>query len=506
MKLRVKPLNIIADRPIAVLHKDMAEQLQVQQGSRLKIRRFYRDEGKKNGWTDAIIDIATAILKRNEIALTHDIVKKLDLKENEFVEIIVQLRPHSIHYITKKLHGDRLNFTEMYSVISDIAKGALTEAEIAYFISAVSFHGLDFDEMTSLTKAMIKTGNVLKNSYKYVLDLHSPGGVAGNRTSPIVVALVASAIDHLKLDAVVVKTASRAITSAAGTTDVMETVCRVEFSSQEIKNILKKTRACLVWNSALKLAPADDRIVKIESLVSLDANPQMISSVMSKKIADGATHVLIDIPCGKSAKFSFKEGYKIKRGFLKMGRKFNLKMDAIITNGSQPIGRGIGPVLEMLDILSVLKNYKNRPLDLEEKALMLASKILALTHEISEKEALSMCKVLLYSGRAYEKFRDIILAQGGKPNFEDNLKVARFHWDVNSKKRGKIIAIDNKKIALIAKMAGSPGDKGAGISLHKKVGEKIYAEETLFTIYSENHDKLEYAEKIAHKMEPIEIK
>ncbi|MEM2017871.1 MAG: thymidine phosphorylase [Candidatus Pacearchaeota archaeon] len=502
MKLKVKVLNLSAGRPIAILHKDTAEQLQVQEDSRIKLRKFHKKSKKK--WITAVVNIAVAILKRDEVALTQDIVKALKLKNGDFVEILAELRPHSILSIYKKMHGKKLNFTEIYSIISDISKGRLTESEIAYFVSAVYYKGLDFEETLNLTKAMVKTGNVLKHPYKYVLDLHSCGGVAGNRTSPIVVSLIASAIDYLKLDAAIPKTASRAITSAAGTADVMETVAKVVFTVDQLKKIIEKTRACLVWNSALELSPADDKIVKIESLVSIDAEPQLLASVISKKIADGATHVLIEIPYGESSKFNFKEAVNLKRKFLKLASKFGLKMRVVLTKGNEPIGRGIGPVLEMLDVLAVLKNEKGKPIDLENKSLMLASELLSLIG-INKKEALSLCKLLLYSGRAYQKFKEIVIAQGGKINFEDNLQVGKYKTDIKSEKAGEVKGIDNKKIALIAKMAGCPGDKGAGIYLHKKIHDKVKENETLFTIYSESIEKLNHAKRIAKQIKPFKI-
>jgi len=504
MKLKVKQLKLSVGKPVAILHTNTAERLQVQEDNRIKLRKYYK-EGSKRKWITAVVDVAFSILKENEIALTQDVIKALGIKQGSYVELMTEVHPTSINYVIKKMNGGKLNYTEIYSIISDISKGRLTKAEIAYFTSGCYYSGLDFNEMVNLTKAMVKTGAILKHKNKFVLDLHCAGGVAGNRTSPIVVSLVGSAIEYLKLDAVLPKTASRAITSAAGTSDVMETVSRVEFTVPEIYRILKKTKACLVWNSALKLSPADDRIVKVETLVSLDAEAQIISSILSKKIADGATHVLMDIPYGYGAKFDVTGAIAIKKKFLKMASKFGLKMKVILTEGNKPIGRGIGPVLEMLDVLSVLKHQKNRPRDLEKKSIMLSAELLSLTKNISKSKAISICKLLLYSGRAYKKFKQIVIAQGGKFNFEDLLKKAKFKLKIKTKKTGKVKAINNKKIALVAKIAGCPGDKGSGVYLCKHIGDKVLVGDTLFTIYSESKEKLKYAEKIAKQAFPFII-
>ncbi|UCD21193.1 MAG: thymidine phosphorylase [archaeon] len=505
MKLRAKPLNLAAEKPIAVLHKSVAERLRVSEDSRIKIRKYYKDN-KKRKWVTAVVDVAVEILNVGDIALTQDVFKELGLRKGDFVDVSAEIHPFSVSHISKKMRGQRLNFTEMYSIISDISQGRLTESEIAFFVSAVYYNGLSFEEMVFLTKAMVKTGGILKHKEKFALDLHSCGGVAGNRTSPIVISIVAAAIDYLKLNAVFPKTASRAITSAAGTADVMETVSRVEFLTSEIRKILKKTKACLVWNSALKLSPADDKIVKIETLLSLDAEPQLISSVMSKKIADGATHVIIDIPYGPSSKFSFKDAIRIKNRFLQMADRFKIKTKPILTDGREPIGNKIGPIPEMIDVLRVLKNEKKRAKDLETKSLMISAELLALTGKMGYRDALSICKLLLYSGRAYKKFRQIVLAQGGKVNFEQTLEVAKYSVSIKSPKNGVVTSIMNKKIALVAKMAGCPGDKSAGLTLYKKKGDKVIQGDILFTIYSESKDKLKYAEKIAKQVKPYEIR
>ncbi|MCS7134700.1 MAG: thymidine phosphorylase [Candidatus Pacearchaeota archaeon] len=500
MKLKAKPLKLFAGRSIAILHKETAEKLQLHEDSRIRIKKI----GEKR-WVTAVIDIAEEMVKKDEIALSNDITKIIKIKRKDWVEVAVELRPYSINYINKKMQGKRLNFTEIYSIISDIAKDRLKEGEIAYFISALYFRGCDMKEIYDLTRAMINTGAVLKHKEKYVLDLHSCGGVAGNRTSPIVVSLVASAIQHLGIDAIMPKTSSRAITSAAGTADVMECVAKIVFSTAELRKILDKTKACLVWNSALNLSPADDKILKVESLLPIDTEPKLLASVISKKVADGATHLLVEIPYGNSSKFKLAEAIRLKKKFLKLTSKFGIKTKTILTDGSQPVGRGVGPVLEMLDVISVLKNKKEKLSDLENRSLLFASELLALTKEISKKDALDLCKFLLYSGRAYKKFREIVLAQGGKTNFEEKLRTGKFRKEIKAKKEGTIKAIDNKKVSLIARIAGCPGDKGAGIWLHKKRGDSVQANDVLFTIFSESKEKLDYAYRIAQQSNPFEI-
>ncbi len=298
------------------------------------------------------------------------------------------------------------------------------------------------------------------------------------------------------------KTSSRAITSAAGTADVIESVAKVEFSSSQLYKILKKTKACMVWGGSLGLAPADDKIIQIERLLNLDPEPQLLSSILAKKLSVNSNYVLIDIPYGKSAKVSRKKALSLKKKFEKLSKIFNINLKCILTDGSQPIGNGIGPILEIRDVLSVLKQSPERPLDLEKKSLKLASFLLEMTGKAKKGQGMELAKKILQSGKAFSKFKEIIKAQGGHLN---NLKLGEFFQDIVAKKSGKVIEIDNKKINFLARILGSPTDKGAGIYLYKHLKDNVKRKEKLLTFYSESERKLREALKFYKKIKPIKI-
>lgn len=516
MLFKVKPLNLSAGRPVAILHREAAKKLKVHVDERVEIkcgkceacgvssRPKCKHIGKK---IVAVVDLAKGMLKEDEIAVSQEVIDTLGVEKRAHVVVEPASKPLSTGYITKKILKHSLNYTEIHEIIADIVNERLTEVEIAYFAAAVGLNDMNINEVISLTKAMIKVGKEMKWDHKYVLDKHCCSGVAGNRTTPITVSIVASAIDHLKMDAVLPKTSSRAVTSAAGTADVVEILAPIEFTGQELKKIVEKNKGCLVWNGVLGIAPADDKIIQIERLIQLESHEQLVASVLAKKIAMGSTHVLIDIPYGKTAKFTKKAARHIKTLVDKVCADFKIKCKCLITNGNQPIGNGIGPVLEMRDVLAVLKRDKRRPLDLEKKALLLASELLGLV--IPKKEAEDVSRLMLDSGLAYSKFKNIIHSQGGSVREEDiakKLQVGRFSELVKSHKVGRIVEIDNKKIARIAHILGCPSDKGAGIYLHKHSGEKIFYNEPLFTMYAENKDKLEHAMEVLKQMFPMEIK
>lgn len=505
MLLKVKALHLIAGRPIAIIHEETAKWLNLHVGERVRIKKYDR---KREIVAPIDITGGTTILDHDEIALSQEIIQELKLKSKEIVDINPALRPLSIDYIKKKLRGEHLTFTEIFNIVSDIVHNKLTEAEVAYFVSGVYLKGMNLDEITSLTKSMVKTGHQLNFHKKIVIDKHSIGGIEGNRTTPIIVSIIAAAIDELKLNAIMPKTSSRAITSAAGTADVIETIAKVEFSIDEIRNIINKTNACLVWGGSLGLAPADDKIIQVERLLSLDPEAQLIASILSKKLAVNATHVLLDISYGKGAKMpNIAAAKKLKEKFEKVATNLNLALRVTLTDGSQPIGNGIGPALEMQDIIKVLRQDSTRPLDLEIRALYLASELLSFVLNISKEEASKTCKEILESAKAFKKFEQIIIAQKGSlSKLDEKLALGKFKIDIISEKQGTITEISNKKMSKIARMAGSPADNGAGIFLYKHVGEQVNKGTKLFTIFAETKEKLSYAKKISDRIQPIIIK
>ncbi len=511
MILKVKLLNLSAGRCVAFLHRDIAKKLGLHAGERVEIKK--KDCPKSSNIRSAIgkkiisvVDLTNGILKEKEIAVSEEVIKELSLKKGDSVEVYPAFKPVSATYIAKKIKKQHLNYTEIYSIISDVVFEKLTDVEIAYFCAAVGLNDMDLNEVTDLTKAMVKVGQEIKWNHKYVLDKHCFSGIAGNRTTPLVVSIIGAAIDCLKLDAVIPKTSSRAITSAAGTADDIEILTNVEFSVKDLKRIVEKAHACFVWNGVLGLAPADDKIIQIERTIQLESHEQIVASILAKKVAMGATHVVMDIPYGKNAKFTLKKAKKIKRLMENVAKKFKIKVKCLLTSGNQPIGNGIGPILEMKDVISILRRNENRPIDLEEKAILLSTELLEFVHP--RKEAEKVCKFLLNSGKAYEKFKEIIKVQGGNDSeqaISKKLEPGKFKQVIKADKNGKLVEIDNKKIAYISKLLGCPADKAAGIYLHRHVGHEVKYGDDLFTMYAENEEKLDYAKDMLKHMFPMGI-
>jgi len=488
MKLKLKKFEIFAGRPIAFMSEDTSIKLNVHIGDR--IEASYK--GKK---AISRVDIINGFLSNSEIVLSEEALAYLKAKPGTRLEVNFISKAKSSAFIAKKMNGKSLSGAEIHSIIKDVVNNALTEVETAQFIVAVYKNGMSFKETVDLTEAMYKTGSIISWHTKEIIDKHCIGGIPGNRTTPIVVSICSA------LGLIMPKTSSRAITSAAGTADVVETLCRVDFPEDKLKGIVKKTNACLAWGGSLGLAPADDKLIKVERILNLDPESQLLASILSKKISVGSKYVLIDIPFGEEAKVNRSEAEALKKKFIRLGKHFKLKMKVVLTLGNQPIGNGIGPVLEMLDVLKVLRR-KDYPKDLEKKSVFLASQILEMVGKCPPGKGEELALKVLNSGAAYNKLIEIVNAQGRNT---DGLKLAKFSHIIKSKKNGKIRHIKNKKINFLASLLGCPVDKGAGIYLYKHIGDSVKKGELLLKLYSESREKLKEVLESFNRSPPISL-
>jgi AMP phosphorylase len=491
MELKVKILNWSAGSPVAMLSENTAKEI----GVRIKDRVSIETSSKE---IITIVDIVGKLIKEKEIAVSSEIKKILNLKKGQKVDVNLAEPPKSLEFIKKKLNKKTLSKEEIEDIIEDIVNNSLSEAEIALFVSSMYQYGMKMEETISLIKSIIKTGNVIKLRNKLIVDKHSIGGVAG-RTTPIIVSICASA------GLIMPKNSSRAITSPSGTADSMETIAKVDFKINEIIKIVNKTKGCVVWGGSLGMVPADTKIINVEKMLHLDPEAQLLASIMSKKIAAGSNYIVIHIPYGKSAKVDKKKAVRLRKKFYKLGKYFNKEIKCILTKSKGPLGNGIGPALEIIDVIRVLDQNKKGPSLLEERSLVLAGELLEMTKKANKGEGRKLAEKILHSGKAFNKFKEIVRAQGGNTNF-DNIKLGKFKRDIYANKSGKIIDIDNKEINSLAIIAGCPTDKSAGIYLYSLRGSYIKKGEKLLTIYSESRSRIRQAEKFYKNKGIIKIK
>jgi thymidine phosphorylase len=490
MELKVKLIDIsTGESPVVLITEKTALAHDLHPGDRVVVAAG----GKQ---VIATVDMTHHLEDDSQAGVFLETARALDVHDGVTVTIAHSEKPDSIRFIKKKMEGEEFTPEEMRAVVEDIVAHRLTHVELTYFVSACSILPLSFTEVVSLTKSMSETGLRLHFDKPLVIDKHCIGGVPGNRTSMITIPIMAS------LGYTVPKTSSRAITSPAGTADTMEVLAEVNLRPERMKQVVDTVGACLVWGGSVNLAPADDQIIRIERPLSIDVPGLMISSVMAKKLSAGSTHVLIDIPYGPGAKVeTLERAEELQKRFQTIGSLLGMKMLVLITDGSQPIGYGVGPVLEAYDVLAVLKNDPTAPQDLREKSLMIAGKLLEFIGHCKKGEGWKVAEAELASGRAYAKFQEIVNAQGRKvvP------PLAKYTHDVFAQEAGTVQAIDNLCVAKIARIAGAPVSKGAGLVLYAKMGHVVNSGDKLFTIYADSEEKLSAAVAFAKSGGPYKL-
>jgi putative thymidine phosphorylase len=497
MELKVRLLKWSAGVPVSMIHLKTAEKMGIHKNDRISIKKF----SKKDGEFSTIVDIVEKIVKEDEIGISSEIKEVFDLRDKQKVDVDIAESPVSLSYIRKKVDKKHLSKAEIKEIIKDIVNNSLSDAEVALFVSGMYENKMDFKETISLIEAFVESGEVLSLPGKFIADKHCIGGIPGNRTTPIVVSICASA--GLTLP----KTSSKAITSAAGTADVIAAVAQTEFSVQELKKIIKKTGAFLVWGGSLELVPADSKIIRVERILKIDPYAQLLASIMSKKIAVGSKYVLIDIPYGKTAKVNKSSALKLKKSFEKLGRYFKMDLRTVLTRGDEPIGNGVGPILELIDVIKVLNpNEKDKsqvPQDLRKKSLFLAGQLLEMTKKAKKGEGFSIAEKILNSGEAFKKFVQIIKAQKGSLK---NIKLGKFQKNILASSNGKIDSMDNIKINMLARVAGCPVDNSSGLYLYAHVGDKLKKGDKIMTVYAQSKPRLQEAINYYKREKPILFK
>jgi thymidine phosphorylase len=507
---KIKKLNIgitTGGYNVMLNHED-ANILGLKIGDRVKLS-FKDKKSTKSTKKELICDLGIISLKfknkniklkTGEIGVYSDVFEKLILVEGGNITLTPAPKPISLEFVRKKFNGEiKLKESHFREIINDIIVNKYTQIETTFFVLACAAHKLDDKEVIGLTNAMVDGGKhlVFKTKSGVIVDKHCIGGIPGNRTSMVVIPILAAA------GLTIPKTSSRSITSPAGTADTMEVLSNVNLSLSQMHKIVSEVGGCIVWGGSLDLSPADDAIIHVEHPLEIDCEGQMIASIMSKKKSAGSSHVLLDIPMGETAKVKTKEeAVRLKKRFVKIGKAIGVEVKVIITDGSEPIGSGIGPYLEAMDVLKVLKNEEGQPYRLRNKSLMMSGHLLEMGGVAEKGKGLEYANEILESGLAMRKFDEIIDAQGRKKIFGP----ANHKVKVLASKSGTIKKINNKGISAIAFILGCPNDKLSGLMLYKKCGDKIKNGDILVELYSNSKLKLAYAKAHIEEDSPFTIK
>jgi len=491
--LKAKLFPVRTGKFVCVLNEIDAKEFGVFAGDRVEIEN---KRTKKH--CVAIIDVTKDFVKEDAIGLFYEVTEILGVNANDVINVKPTGRLNSVDLIKKKLNGEKLSPTELKQIVKDIADSRLSDIEASAFMAAVYMKGFDLEETVSMTKALIGNGKKINFTVEPIVDKHSIGGVNG-RATMIIVPIVAS------MGLYIPKTSSRSITSCAGTADAMEILAPVDLSFEKIKSITKKHGGVITWGGAVDLAPADDKIIRIRHPLALDPEGMLIASVLAKKASVGSKYVVIDIPVGENVKIKdTKQALAMAKKFVAVGKEVGMEVEAVITDGNEPSGLAFGPTIETKYALEILegKRFDN----LAQKSCELAGALFELTGRSRRGQGYHKAVEILESGQALKKMIDIIKAQGGTITSSNQLILSSMNAEIKSTEEGIISKANVMTLTTIARTAGAPANKLAGLMLNKTQGGKVKKGEVLFTIYAENELKLKGAVDYAKKNNPFTFK
>lgn len=489
--LRARAIDLKVGKRMVLLHERDAQEIGILAHDWIRIT-----SGEK--MATVFVDTTKSYLQPGEIGIFEDAHEEFEVTQGAEVAVSLARPPESIKFIHRRIEGNPLSKEEYHAIMQDLVNQRLSDVQIAAFLLAQEFHGLTMNEIEYLTRAMVDTGAVIDFS-RSCYDKHSIGGVPGNKVTLLIVPIVAAA------GLLIPKTSSRAITSASGTADTMEVLADVEFDAAELKDMASKTSGAIVWGGKLGIAPADDLLIRVEHPLNIDPAGQMMASILSKKLSVGADHVLIDIPVGAETKATtVEDARKLANSFVELSERFNIHLQCGITYGGQPVGHMVGPALEAREALLALEG--KGPASLVEKSTALAGILLEMGFAAQTGQGKDLAKEILVSGKALEKMKEIIEIQGGDPTIRaEGIPLGDHSLAVKAPCDGFVTNVSNAAITAIARTAGAPREKGAGLALRWKRGYKVRKDDVLFEIYAERASKLNDAYNLALSLNAVTV-
>ncbi|MCW5652230.1 thymidine phosphorylase family protein [Hydrogenophaga sp.] len=482
---------------VAYLHRDC--EVYRAEGFQALAKVEVRANGRAILATLNVVD-DPAIVQNCELGLSEDAFEQLGVADGHPVSVAQAEPPESIPALFRKVGGERLGREDFAAIVRDIAQRRYSKIELTAFVVACNRGELDREEVYFLTEAMVQSGRRLDWHEPLVVDKHCIGGIPGNRTSMLVVPIVSA------YGLVFPKTSSRAITSPAGTADTMAVLANVELPFEQLTGIVREHRGCLAWGGTADLSPADDVLIAVERPLSIDSPGQMVASILSKKIAAGATHLVLDIPIGPTAKVrSMPEAQRLRRLFEYVAQRMNLSLDVVITDGRQPIGRGVGPVLEARDVMQVLENDPQACDDLRQKSLRLAGRLIECSPDVRGGDGYGIARDILESGRALTQMRAIVQAQGARGFDHHHPPLGALVQEVRAPVAGVVTGIDNLQIAQVARLAGAPKVPGAGVDLQVRLGETVAAGGVLYRVHANYPADMAFARQASERLSGITL-
>ncbi len=483
LSLKHLPINTFNEH-IAYLHKD-CQYCNVDNVTGLK--KVEIQGGMTPIYAFLQITEDESIVSPQELALNTEAFKAIGIAEGSNVSVKFTGTPQSFVSIKRKIAGNILNAGEYTSIINETHKGLYSNIDIASFLV-----GLDAfmtpPEVLYLTEALIGSHTLHWDNENMVVDFHSIGGVPGNKVDILATAIVSAYGLPMPLSC------SKSYTSCAGVGDVFEVLANIDIDEETLSKNIKEVRGAIVRHHQLPICVANKTILSVEKYLGLSQLNFMTASALAVKIAMGVSHLVVDIPVGEKCRVkSTNHAMRLRKLLEYVGDMIGTEIDVVITDGSEPIGNGLGAVLEARDVMKVLRNKEDAPKDLREKALFIAGRILEFDPNLRGGQGYAVAQELLDSGAALKQLNEIIYAQGKAPNPQLGSLVK----DVVSDRLGVVDSIDNKRINKIGVSAGAAQHPGAGIDLFKKVGDRVDVGDVLYRIHSVNSTDFAFANTLA---------
>jgi len=405
--------------------------------------------------------------------------------------------------IEKKKKGEELTAEEINFFIMGFCNQKIPEYQVSALLMAIYFKGMNHAEIAELTIAMANSGDKvdLSEIKGIKVDKHSTGGV-GDKTTLIVAPLVAAA------GVSVAKMSGRSLGHSGGTIDKLESIEGFETVLSREKFIESVNRINIaITGQTGNLVPADKKLYALRDVTAtVDSIPLIASSIMSKKIAGGADAIVLDVKTGSGAFMKdVEKAEELAQVMVKIGNKLGRRTIAVVTNMDQPLGYAIGNTLEVIEAIETLKG--NGPKDLEEVCLVLGANMLKLSGQDEEINSLkNKLKELLTNGKAFEKFREMVLNQQGNVELIDNpekFKQTSLKIPVKAEKEGYITSIKTESVGIASMLLGAGRENkedniefDVGIIIEKKIGDKVSKGDVLAWMYANYEHKAQAAEKL----------
>jgi len=484
------------ERMIAFLNPNQAMAYGITVHSKVSIIRL--------DWEEIVADVAFSNrVTIWTIAASAELAKRYKINNLEMVGVcLTEWASITTNAIRKKMKWEPITYEETYSIIKDISENKLDETMMTYYVASSYFYPTSDEETYQTAKAMAECGSMFKYpKWEIIADKHCIGWVPGNETTMALIPLIASL--WIKIP----KNFSKSITSPAATWECVNVLMNINFDKEGIEELVKKVNCCLVRGWGLDLAPADDKLIKVQYPLSMQSKAKVVSSIMAKKYAMWVTHSLIDIPVWPTAKVtSMEEAKDWKQRFEIVGKKLWMKMSVQITQANEVIWNWVWAVLQVREVLRILQQHPDRPKDLEDKIIFLGGKLIENIWLVTGKSAMNLARHQLETGAAWNKMKEIIAAQWGNPDIDsESLELWKFTYDVVAEKAWKITWMDLHDVNAVCRRLGCPIIDQAWMYIYKKTWSSVKKGDVIATLYAQDEINLNAWIKAIKEKNPFQI-